>query len=678
MKRMSWCVGICTALVAMGAGTLPANARVTRIEITATESPTFAGASFGAVGQYEKLVGRVYGEVNPVDPRDAGITDIALAPKNARGMVEYSSNVIIIRPIDGAKGNHRLLMEINNRGNILGFGLLNDAAKNNNDPGLASDVGNGFMMRQGYTLAWSGWDAISGPTPGVGGGPLVLDAPVAINADGSPIIGPSLEEFYIDDATTTKGRLSYQAANLDTRQASLTVRAQVVDKPEVVPPDQWGYEPDGHSISLLPAGTAFKAGMLYELVYPARDPKVTGLGFAAVRDFGAFLHYRTADDAGHANPVPGVQAAITTCVSQPCRFMRDFVQYGFNADDDTPPGQASRKVFDGVLNWIGGGSGLYLNYRFAQPFRTHRQHIARWYPEYRFPFAYQTTTDSVTGQTDGVLRQCAATDTCPKIVDANSENEYWAKNAAILHTDTVGRDLPEIPDVRLYLVAGRPHGDGVPVSGPGICQQPRNPLVGNQAMRALLVALDRWVTTGEAPPPSRVPRRADRTLVSPSQQDVGFPAIPGVVYNGRVHTGDLFDFGPAVAQGITTTWPPVLLGSPYPLGVPRGDADGNGLAGIRLPDIVVPVATYTGWNLRRMPPQEGCDAAGMGLPFAPTKAQRESSGDPRLSLEERYPDHESYVRAVATAADVLRDQRLLLQEDADRYVQAAQASNIGR
>ena len=661
--------GAFVALICVAA--YPAAARVTSIDITATESPTFGGASFGAVGQYEKLTGRVRGEVDPADPHNAIITDLGHAPRNARGMVEYSANIIIIRPIDAAKGNHRLLMEVNNRGNVLSFGLLNDAAKNNNDPGLVSDIGNGFMMRQGFSLVWSGWDAISGVTPGTGGGPLVLDAPVATQADGAPIIGPSLEEFVIDKPGVTSGALSYPAASLATWQAVLTRRAQVVDRPIPVPSDQWQYGADGKSIHLLPAGTAFAPGMLYELVYPARDPKVTGLGFAAVRDFGAFLHYGQQDENGHLNPLPGMQAAYTDCVSQPCRFMRDFVQYGFNTE--AAPG-APRKVFDGVLNWIGGASGLYLNYRFAQPFRTHRQHIARWYPEYRFPFAWQTTTDSVTGETDGLLRRCTADGTCPKIIEANSENEYWAKDAAVLHTDTEGHDLPDTPGVRLYLVAGRPHGDGIPVSGPDICRLPRNPLVGNAAMRALLVALDAWVTTGQEPPPSRVPRHADGTLVGPTQQDTGFPKIAGVPYNGRMHTGDLFDFGPDAGQGILTTLPPVLRGSPYPMAVPKGDADGNALAGIRLPDIAVPVATYAGWNLRRDPPQEGCDASGLVVPFAATKAAREASGDPRPSLAERYPDRTTYVRAVAASAAALRDQHLLLAEDADRYVRAAEAA----
>jgi hypothetical protein len=660
----------------------PAHARVTRIEIATVSSPTFDEASFGAVGKYEKLTGRFFGEVDPADPLNALIADIRLAPRNARGMVEYSGDLLIIRPVDAARGNHRLLFEINNRGNILSFGLFNDAAKNSNDPSTAADAGNGFMMRQGYTLVWGAWDAVSGTRADVGGGPFVLDAPVARNPDGSDVVGPSLEEFVIDDDRTSVERLTYPAASLDTGRAVLTFRARVDDEPTPVRADQWRYDAGAASISLLPEGTKFRPGMLYELVYPAKDPKVAGLGFAATRDLAAFLHYAEADDAGHPNPLAGaVRRVYTTCVSQPCRFMRDFVALGFNEDpgatSDESGRRLRRKAVDGVLNWVGGASGVFLNYRFAQPFRTHRQHIARWYPEFQFPFAYQTTTDSASGMTDGRLRRCAASETCPKIIEADSDNEYWAKDGALAHLDSEGRDLPDAKDVRVYLVAGRPHGDGVPVSGPGICQESRNPLVGNPALRALLAALDAWAADGVEPPGSMVPRVGDGTLVGPARQEVGFPPIPGVPYLGRIHEGDLMDFGPQAGEGILTMLPPHRLGSPYPALVPKTDADGNTLAGVRLPDIAAPVATYTGWNLRKNPADEGCDASGMVVPFARTKAERMASGDPRLSLEERY-SHESYVRAVAESAHDLERRRLLLDEDAERYIKAAEDSDVGR
>jgi hypothetical protein len=266
-------------------------------------STVFVG--FGATGQYEKLVGRVHGEIDPKDPLNAIITDIKLAPANARGMVEYSSNVMTIRPVDPQNGNHKLLFEINNRGHILALASLNDAARNSNDPAEAADAGNGFLMRQGFTLGWAGWDAISGVSPGVGGGPFVLDVPVAKNPDGSEITGPSLEEFVIDNDTTLTGQLSYPAASLDSANATLSMRALADDKPTVLAADKWRFDPSGTSISLLPEGTKFQAGMLYELVYSAKNPKVTGLAFASIRDVASFLRNAKADDQGQASPLAG-------------------------------------------------------------------------------------------------------------------------------------------------------------------------------------------------------------------------------------------------------------------------------------------------------------------------------------------------------------------------------------
>src|SRR5271166_1183001 len=316
-RRTALCISVAYLAAA------PAHARITRIEIATVQSPTFDGVSFGTAGRYEKLAGRFFGEVDPNDPLSALITDIRLAPRNARGMVEYSGAILIIRPMDPRKSNHRLLFEINNRGNILSFGLFNDAAKNSNDPSTAADAGNGFMMREGYTFVSSAWDAVSGTRPDVGGGPFLLDAPIARNADGSDVVGPSLEEFVIDDDKTSVEPLTYPAASLDPAKAVLTFRAEVKDKPISVAAGQWRYNAAGTTVSLLPEGTKFKSGMLYELVYPAKNPKVAGLGFAAVRDVAAFLRYAKADDAGNPNPLAGgVQQVYTTCVSQACRFMR--------------------------------------------------------------------------------------------------------------------------------------------------------------------------------------------------------------------------------------------------------------------------------------------------------------------------------------------------------------------
>lgn len=662
-------LGVGVSLVCAGAAALvsnPACARITRIEITATQSPTFQGQTFATVGSYEKLRGRAYGEIDPADNTDEKIVDIENAPRNAAGKVEYSLDFLVIRPVDAAQANRRVFYELTNRGTILSLRVMDAAPSFNNDPTSAADAGYGSLLRQGYTLLFSGWES----TAPAGGGRYLFNAPVAKNADGSPIVGPALEELAIDNSTTQVAPLTYPAATTDTTQAQLTVRTHYDDPPVSIPASGWAYV-NNRSVRLLPAGTPFQQGRLYELRYQAMDPTVAGLGFAAVRDLAEFLKSADTDDLGNPNPTRRMDQVYAFAVSQPARFLRDFVDLGFNRVGK------HGKALDGILNWIAGASGGFFNYRFAQPARTHRQHIGRWTPERQFPFAWQIEFDPVTDQVGGRISTCLATHTCPRILEANSSNEYWVKGTSLLHTNTRGHDIHHnTPNVRYYLFASRPHQTG---TGNGICQQPLSELSGGIGLRALLLALDQWVTSNRQPPPSEVPTRADGTLVAPLPQSAqGFPNIPGVKYTGLMTTGDLLDFGPQFKDGILTTLPPAVT-SPYPVFVPKTDADGNDLAGVRFPDIDVPVATYTGWALRAAAfgGDDLCDGFGQAIPFAKTKAERLASGDPRLSLEERYPSHQDYVSKVSRAAHKLAERRLMLQEDVDRVVADAQASSIG-
>jgi len=650
-----------------------AHARVTEIVIKTVESPAFGGKSFGSVGQYERISGQIVGEVDPGDPRNAVIVDIGLAPKNPNGTVGYAADFQILRPIDRSKGNGRLIYEINNRGRAFMPQMLNDA-RTGNDVETAGDPGNGFLMLQGYMLLTSGWDL---PPPA--GKLFSITVPVAKNPDGSTIKGPAIEEFVIDkDATPDRRRLNYPAATADKSKASLTVRKNYADQPIPVPESEWDYADEKLTSIKLTTGKfggpgSFGPTALYEFTYEARDPLVLGLGFAAIRDVATFLRSAKTDDKGAANPLAGdVRTVYTFCSSQPCRAMHDFVRLGFNQADG-PAGAAPAMAFDGLLNWKGGASGIFMNYRFGQPLRTHRQHVARWFPEFQFPFTEQKLTDPVTGKTDSRLRRCEESRTCPKIFEANSSNDYWQKAASMVQTDSAGHDIGGLDNVRYYLFASFPHGGG---AGPGICAQPRNAMRPNQALRALLMDLDAWVTKNEPPPADRLPRVADGTLAPPlPQAGMGFPQIPGVLYNGVHHTGDLFDFGKDFDHGVLSVLPPRLVGTPYPVLVPKTDPDGNDIAGIRIPDVAVPVATYTGWALRA-DGHDGCDAAGQKLAFAKTKAERLAAGDPRLSLEERYADHADYVAKVTRAAQELKAQRFLLDEDAAAYISAAQAASV--
>lgn len=655
-----------------------ASARITRIAITQVESPTFGGASFGDVGQYEKLTGRAFGEVDPNDPRDPAvrtITDIELAPRNARGMVEYDTGIVILRPIDPSKGNHRLFYELTNRGVILSLRVFNESPNPTSTNPAPADAGNGFLMREGYTILYTGWDLSAI-------GPFASNFPVATNRDGSPIVGPAVEELEFDALPPAvqpmTATLSYPTSTMDTTKATLTVRTHFADQQTVIPSTGWRFN-DAKTVQLLPAGTQFQAGALYQIEYQATAPNVAGLALAAVRDIPLFLHRGTIDDTGAANPLAGqIDFVIGHGTSQPARLLHDFVHLGFNRDEH------GHKVMAGILNYIAGASSGFFNYRFAQPFRTHRQHIGRWTPERIFPFANQFLFDPITEQFGGRLVRCTLTGTCPRTIEVNSSNEYWVKGGSLLHTDTLGHDLLfDAPGTRTYLFSSLPHSTA---TGTGFCEQSRNPSSPSSGLRAMLVNLDQWITRGTEPPASRLPRRFNGTLVKSDQKSVGFPSIPGVRFTGVMSTGDLFNFGRKFEDGIldfTTTRSgqiaSPIVASPYPVFVPKTDADGNEIAGVRLPDIAVPLATYTGYGFRAtgFAGPDLCDAFGQMIPFQPTRAAREAAGDPRLSIKERYPTHQDYVNKVTSVVNALAKEHFLLQEDVDRFVQAAQASTIG-
>ena len=684
--------GLAAAGIVCSGLTPAADARVTQIQINSTTSasPTFSGQSFGA-GQYQMINGTVSGEVDPKDPLNAGIVDIGLAPRNARGMVEYSTDFQLLIPTDLSKGNHRLLYDITNRGRTDALTILNSGSKANTTS-TSGDPGNGFLMNEGYSILETGWDITVNQNDPNGG--FGVTVPVAIKG-GVPITGPATEEFDIDAGSMPASEaLSYPAASGDKSQANLTVRANFGDTPIPLDASIWDYT-DSTLTAIKLNGkkfgdpSVFGPSGLYEFSYTAVNPKVAALGLAAIRDVAAFFRDAKTDDHGNKNPLAGnVKFIYTFCSSQPCRTMRDFVYLGFNqvehARGIAHQGDGPKMAIDGVLNWKAGGSGLYINYRFSQPTRTHRQHIARWYPEIQFPFADQTLTDTVTHQTDGRLRVCSRTDTCPKIFEANSANEYWAKAGSLLTTDTRGNDLDlsRTPSVRYYLFSSQPHGAG---TAAGICRQPQNPIKPDPVLRALLIDLDEWVSKGKQPPANNVPRRANGTLVrSLPQSAEGFPSIAGVDYNGIMHNGNLWDFGPRFDEGIITIMPPQSLGTPYPAYVPKTDADGNDISGIRVPDVAVPIATYTGWGLRATPAGEtggamlvdGCDASGQRIPFPATK----TAGDPRLSLQERYGDpsgtNATYVAAVQAAAEKLVSERFLLGQDIATYTGPAMLVTI--
>ena len=465
---------------------------------------------------------------------------------------------------------------------------------------------------------------------------------MATNADGSTITGPGYEYIVSPGATYT---LAYPAASgsQDPASAKLTHRVHLDDDPQDVPASGWKYDSSNTAIKL--SSGSFVANDIYEFKYIAKNPTVNGLGFAAIRDFNSFLRYATADDFNTLNPLAGdVTRIYTETSSQPARTLNDFTHLGFNEDE------GGNKVFDGMMQWIGAGDGINMNYRWSQTKRTERNRQEQLYLEGLFPFANQTTFDPISGQTDGRFEKCGKTDTCPLAMEFFSANEYWVKAGSLMSTDPTGAfDLPDHPDARLYLLSSKQHGGPGNPASRGLCQQFLNPLASEQVQRALWEDLDQWSTQGVAPPPSQVPLLRDGTLVPPPPVGDGrYVGIPNVTYSGLKTTRYRFNYGAFFySTGIPTINPPVSAppyednpfnGPIYPSYVPKVDSDGNDIAGIRLPELTVPLATYTGWALRSgVWANDGCESSGQYIPFQSTKAQRIAAGDRSRSVTRRSP-----------------------------------------
>lgn len=672
------------SVVAAGvlAGASNADGRTTQIQIL-TRTTAFGGYSFPGVGQYEVIKGVATGEVDPNDSKNKVITDIALAPRQSNGKVQYRHNFYILKPLDPSKGNHKMMYEPPNRGRKT-YQELNHTPDGGNDPAALTEaafpgeLANSFLWSRGYTTVWSGWENNLGPLNGL---TATAALPIAKNADSTTITGPGYEYIVSPGATFT---LAYPPASLNQADAKLTHRIHLDDTPEVVPVSGWTYttDPQGNPAIKLTSGS-FVPNDIYEFSYVAKNPTVNGLGFAAIRDFNSFLRYASADDIGTPNPVAGgITRIYTETSSQPARTLNDFVHLGFNQDEH------GNKVFDGMLQWIGAGDGINMNYRWSQTKRTERNRQEQLYLEGLFPFANQTTFDPISGQTDGRYKQCSATNTCPLAMEFYSANEYWVKAGSLMSTDPTGTfDLPDQPEARVYLLSSKQHGGPGNPTSKGLCQQFLNPLQSEQVQRALFDDLDQWSTLGIAPPPSRVPLLSNGTLVPPPPPaaDGRYVGIPGVTYTGlkttryRFNYGDMFYF-----TGIPTINPPMITppyednplnGPIYPSYVPKVDSDGNDIAGIRLPELTVPLATYTGWGLRSgVWANDGCEASGQYIPFQATKAQRIAAGDPRPSVQERYPSFAMYRAAVMNAIDNLVKDRFMLCEDTEEaYARLLQA-----
>lgn len=677
--RVMFCIGLLAA---------PLYAEVVRIDVR-SRSDLMGGQPFGVAGPYEKLSGTIFFAVDPTLPANRIITDLDKAPRNAAGKVEFSADFFLIKPKRMERGNGAVLHEVSNRG---GKGMLSffNHARGSIDPASAAEMGDGFLMKQGFTLLWVGWQFDPPRREG-----LVRVYPPTASDNGRPIRGLVRSEIVVnqrvfDRSLADRDHVAYPVADPDAPTHTLTVRGSVDGPRRVVPRDQWKFArlENGKVVAdptRLYLAAGFEPGMLYDVVYTAQDPPIVGLGPAAIRDTIALLRYgpaeagpHTAEAGPHAAeagrpaaeagrpaadalsiPAGSINRAVAWGVSQSGRFLRTYLYYGFNQDE------RQRKVFDGVIAHVAGGGRGSFNHRFAQPSRDGHPHLNLLYPTDIFPFTDVAQTDPETGVTDGLLTHARSPETLPKVFYTNSAYEYWGRAASLIHTTIDGtRDAPLTDNVRIYLFAAGQHGPGAfpPTQTQG--QQLSNPLDYRWAVKPLLLAMDRWIADGTAPPPSRYPRLDEGTLVAPDR--LRFPKLPGVSTTSAVKGAYRVDYGPQFGtEGIITNEPP-RVGSAFPMLVPQVDADGNDIAGVKMPDLAAPLATYTGWNLfnaRSGPADVLSSMQGSYIPLPRTRADRERTKDPRPSIEERYQNKDHYIGLVSKAALELIDQGFLLAED---------------
>jgi hypothetical protein len=640
-------------------------------------SDVLGGKSLGPAGPYERIIAKAYFRIDPKLEANRIISDIDLAPRGADGMVEFSADVYVLKPTDPAKGNGTLLFEVSNRGRKGLLGMFNLAAASL-DPRTDAEFGDGFLMEQGFTLVWVGWQFDVPRQDGL----MRLYAPVAKNPDGSPITGVIRAEFVPDEkifshSLADRQHVAYPVIDPQDPEARLTVRERADGERKLIPRSEWQFArfeggkavPDNTMVYLK---SGFEPGKIYEVVYRTQDPVLVGLGPAAVRDMISFMKYGAGNQPIFvlSDSRRFLKRAIGFGTSQSGRFLRTFLYYGFNRDEQ------NRQVFDGVWAHVAGAGRGSFNHRFAQPSRDGHPHMNTFYPTDIFPFTDREQEDPVTGQRGGILVRAQRDNVVPKIFYTNGSYEYWGRSASLIHTTPDGSaDIPPAENTRIYLLAGTQHGPGSFPPRRSGTQNLANPNDYRWAMRALLAAFHRWLAEGAEPPPSRYPLVAKGELVAPEK--LAFPKVPGIEVPTRIQRAYRVDYGPEfLSRGIVAFEPPKIAGPAYVTLVPQVDGDGNEIAGIRLPVLEAALGSFTGWNLRDPKigaPKELYSMVGSYIPFARTRAEREKSGDPRRSAEERFAGREAYLARLRAAAEELAQARLVLKDDIWKIVQTGAA-----
>ena len=648
IRRLSACLFIMVLLVLI---VLPeaASTAVVRLEIEKCE-PVADGQVFGRSGAYEIITGKIYLEVDPDHPANQMIVDLKLAPRNQRGQVEFWTDFELHKPVNPQKGNHRLIYLVNNRGNKVSVARA-----------FHGGGGKNWLYREGWSFLWCGWNGDAIPSENR----MNIHLPVATEK-GKTITGKIYAEICVTRAEKTfsqpfywGGSVPYPVVSLDNSQATLSMRPYRWEKPRDVPRDQWAFArwEDDRAVpdpGFLYLKDGFKPGWLYDLIYEGKDPRVTGLGFAAIRDVASFFRYEKTDEKEVVNPLADViEYAYIFGISQSGRVIYHFIYQDFNGDEER------RIVFDGAMPHVSGGGKGQFNYRFAQTTRHGSHHEDNLYPSDFFPFNTVEQYDPITGERGDNFGRSRKSGFLPKMFFTGTSTEYWTRSASLIHTDVEGKKDAEIaPNVRMYFIAGLSHGDRRygPIS------------------RSLLKALDEWVSQGIEPPPTQLPKIADGILVDLETYRTSFPRIPDVKTPESFFIPFRLDPGPRWhSEGIADNVPP-KIGPRYGNLVPAVNKDGNELAGIHLPDITVPLATNVGWHLRGSDrPAAGTLErwAGTIWPFPRTAEERKKTGDPRLSILERYSTKQDYLAQVMKCLLELKKQRFLLDEDVTNLLQQA-------
>jgi len=617
-------------------------------------SDVMGGKSLGPAGGYERVRAKAYFAVDPKLPQNRIIRDIDYAPKNGQGIVEFSADLYVLKPRDSAKGNGTVLFEVSNRG---GRGTPGRFGYNHatTDSATNESLGDLFLLERGYTLVWLGWQADVPDQAGL----LRLYAPVA--RDGTrPITGLVRSEFIPSQKTARmpladRNHHAYPA--LETPGLKLTVRNSDAGERQEIPNTSWNFT-SGRTAIEMSAG--FEPGRIYEIVYHAQDPVVTGLGPAGIRDLVSFLKYGGNGVTLLGDQTEYIKRAIGFGVSQSGRFLRTFLYFGFNQDE------RGRKVFDGVWADVAGGGRGSFNHRFAQPSRDGHPFLNTLYPTDLFPFTDAAQTDPETGLTDGLLSKCESLGVVPKIFYTNGSYEYWGRDAALIHITLDGRaDVAPAKDTRIYFMAGTQHGPGRLPPVRNSTQYLSNPNDFRPVFRALLEAMQAWLKDGKEPPPSQYPDLSSGELAPLAQ--LKFPKIPGVEPPAHPMNAWRADYGPEfLSKGIVSIDPP-KLGKPFPVLLPQVDSDGNDKGGVRMPEVASPLGTYTGWNLRAASigaPNELYSMVGSFIPFARVRKER-AAGDARPPIEERYSGKAEYLERIDAAAADLIQRGFVLERDRD-------------